>query len=99
MATLPPNSLLARSRQTRSGSTTKPSTATIAPSIASNPVSTTNVSLFLTNLRLLDFPSYPDWPDFDAQTFSVQKKRIHCVEWTLYQLFVLWDPEEARNVR
>ncbi|OHW95318.1 hypothetical protein CSPAE12_06064 [Colletotrichum incanum] len=97
MATLPPNSLLARSRQTRSGTTTKSSIAPIAPSIASSLVSTTHVSLFLTNLRLLDFPSYPDWPDFDAQTFSVQKKRIHCVEWTLYQLFVLWDPEEARN--
>ncbi|KAK1978149.1 HAUS augmin-like complex subunit 6 N-terminus-domain-containing protein [Colletotrichum cereale] len=97
MATLPPNSLLARSRQTRSGPNTKSSAAPIAPSIASSPVSTTHVSLFLTNLRLLDFPSYPDWPDFDAHTFSVQKKRIHCVEWTLYQLFVLWDPEEARN--
>ncbi|KAJ0165168.1 hypothetical protein CTA2_12166 [Colletotrichum tanaceti] len=97
MATLPPNSLLARSRQTRSATITKSSTGPIAPSITSSPISTTHVSLFLTNLRLLDFPSYPDWPDFDAQTFSVQKKRIHCVEWTLYQLFVLWDPEEARN--
>ncbi|EFQ36208.1 hypothetical protein CGRA01v4_08107 [Colletotrichum graminicola] len=97
MATLPPNSLLARSRQTRSGPIAKSSAAPIAPSIASNPVSTTHLSLFLTNLRLLDLPSYPDWPGLDAQTFSVQKKRIHCVEWTLYQLFVLWDPEEARN--
>ncbi|KAK2044713.1 hypothetical protein LZ31DRAFT_278444 [Colletotrichum somersetense] len=97
MATLPPNSLLARSRQTRSGSPTKSSAAPIASSITSNPVSTTHMSLFLTNIRLLDFPSYPDWPGLDAQTFSVQKKRIHCVEWTLYQLFVLWDPEEARN--
>ncbi|KAK1995291.1 hypothetical protein LX36DRAFT_702399 [Colletotrichum falcatum] len=97
MATLPPNSLLARSRQTRPGPTTKSSAAPIAPSIASSPLSTTHLSLFLTNLRLLDFPSYPDWPDLDAHTFSVQKKRIHCVEWTLYQLFVLWDPEEARN--
>lgn len=68
-------------------------------SVAPPPIATSNVNLFLTNLRLLDFPSYPDWPDFDAQTFTVQKKRIQCVEWTLYQLFVLWDPEEARNVR
>ncbi|KAK1723523.1 hypothetical protein CaCOL14_007976 [Colletotrichum acutatum] len=97
MATLPANSLLARSRQPRPGPSTKtlsaPLNASISPSIAP----TTNASLFLTNLRLLDFPSFSDWPDFDAQTFSVQKKRIHCVEWTLYQLFVLWDPEEARN--
>jgi hypothetical protein len=27
-----------------------------------------------------------------------QKKRIHCVEWALYHLFTLWDPEESRNV-
>ncbi|OLN87365.1 hypothetical protein CCHL11_09292 [Colletotrichum chlorophyti] len=97
MATLPPNSLLARIRQTRAAPSTKPSSAPVAPPIATSPVPTTNVCLFLTNLRLLDFPSYPDWPDFDAQTFAVQKKRIQCVEWTLYQLFVLWDPEEARN--
>ncbi|TDZ40497.1 hypothetical protein C8035_v004183 [Colletotrichum spinosum] len=97
MTTLPPNSLLARSRQTRAGVSTKPLSASITTPIAPVPVSSSNVNLFLTNLRLLDFPSYPDWPDFDTQTFSVQKKRIQCVEWTLYQLFVLWDPEEARN--
>ncbi|OHF00418.1 hypothetical protein CORC01_04168 [Colletotrichum orchidophilum] len=97
MATLPANSLLARSRQPRSGPSAKNLNAPINASISMNPAPTTNASLFLTNLRLLDFPSYSDWPDFDAQTFSVQKKRIHCVEWTLYQLFVLWDPEEARN--
>lgn len=91
MTTLPPNSLLARSRQTRSAA------ASVTAPIAL-PVASSNVNLFLANLRLLDFPSYPDWPDFDAQTFSVQKKRVHCVEWTLYQLFVLWDSEESRNV-
>ncbi|KAF6829971.1 hypothetical protein CMUS01_07939 [Colletotrichum musicola] len=94
MATLPPNSLLARSRQTRSAAASITNPLATAPAL---PVASSNVNLFLTNLRLLDFPSYPDWPDFDSQTFSVQKKRIHCVEWTLYQLFVLWDPEEARN--
>ena len=55
------------------------------------------------NLRLLDIDLHPDWPDINALTFSTkeaalgQKKRIHCVEWALYQLFALWDPEEARN--
>ncbi|KAF9874583.1 hypothetical protein CkaCkLH20_07720 [Colletotrichum karsti] len=98
MATLPPNSLLARSRQTRAGASTKASSsAAVTTTVAAPPIATSNLSVFLTNLRLLDFPSYPDWPGFDAHTFSVQKKRIHCVEWTLYQLFVLWDPEEARN--
>jgi hypothetical protein len=45
-----------------------------------------------------------DWPDITALTFSTssrqenQKKRIQCIEWALYHLFALWDPEEARNV-
>jgi hypothetical protein len=62
------------------------------------------VSLFLTNLRLLDLDLRPDWPDINPLTFTAkdvaqgQKKRIQCVEWALYQLFCLWDPEEARNV-
>lgn len=64
---------------------------------------TPNVSLFLTNLRLLDLDLLPDWPGLNLLTLTNkdaaqgQKKRIQCVEWALYQLFVLWDPEEARN--
>ncbi|PBP20375.1 hypothetical protein BUE80_DR008847 [Diplocarpon rosae] len=62
-----------------------------------------NVALFLTNLRLLDLDLRPDWPDISALTFSTkdaqqnQKKRIQCIEWALYQLFAIWDPEETRN--
>ncbi|TQS37689.1 hypothetical protein Golomagni_01832 [Golovinomyces magnicellulatus] len=60
-----------------------------------------NISLFLTNLRLLNLDLHEDWPNIDSLTFSKnnlqqnQKKRISCVEWALYQLFVLWNPEEA----
>lgn len=66
--------------------------------------STSYIALFLTNLRLLDLDLLPDWPNINALTFTNkdaaqgQKKRIHCVEWALYQLFSLWDPDEARNV-
>jgi len=65
--------------------------------------SVSNVSLFLRNLRLLDLDLHPDWPDINASTFGTrdaaqgQKKRIHCVEWALYHLFELWDPDEARD--
>lgn len=65
----------------------------------------TNLGLFLTNLRLLDFDLRHDWPDITPATFSTkdaqqnQKKRIQCVEWALYQLFSFWDPEETRNVQ
>ncbi|KAI1444209.1 HAUS augmin-like complex subunit 6 N-terminus-domain-containing protein [Annulohypoxylon stygium] len=67
------------------------------------PTSTSNVALFLTNLRLLDLDLEPDWPGITVATFSAkdaasgQKKRIQCVEWALYQLFTLWDPDETQN--
>ncbi|KAI5919811.1 HAUS augmin-like complex subunit 6 N-terminus-domain-containing protein [Camillea tinctor] len=67
------------------------------------PSSTSNVLLFLTNLRLLDLDQEPDWPDITPATFSTkdaaggQKKRIQCVEWALYQLFLLWDHAETQN--
>ncbi|RAL58964.1 hypothetical protein DID88_009255 [Monilinia fructigena] len=61
------------------------------------------VTLFITNLRLLDLDLKEDWPDITVVTFSTkdaqqnQKKRIQGVEWALYQLFAIWDPEETRN--
>lgn len=66
-----------------------------------------NLALFLRNLRLLDLDRHPDWPDITAPTFAPAgragsadaglKRRVQCVEWALYQLFVLWDADEARN--
>ncbi|KAF2098746.1 hypothetical protein NA57DRAFT_75984 [Rhizodiscina lignyota] len=62
-----------------------------------------NVALFLTNLRLLDFDIRPDWPSITNQTFSTrdagqnQKQQIRCVEWALYRLFEIWDPDETRD--
>ncbi|KAF1987489.1 hypothetical protein K402DRAFT_462790 [Aulographum hederae CBS 113979] len=67
------------------------------------PQNPNNVSLFLTNLRLLNFDQRDDWPGITAQTFSTrtssqdQKQRIGCVEWALYRLFEAWDPAEARD--
>lgn len=63
------------------------------------------LSIFLTNLNLLDLDQHEDWPGIKAQTFasggsSAQglKKRVHCVEWALFQLFALWDPDETKKV-
>jgi hypothetical protein len=62
------------------------------------------LALFLKNLKLLDLDLLPDWPGVSSETFSTgttaqgQKKRIQCVEWVLYQLFALWDPEETAKV-
>ncbi|KAK0744853.1 HAUS augmin-like complex subunit 6 N-terminus-domain-containing protein [Apiosordaria backusii] len=71
------------------------------PAVAS-PTTISNVSLFLTNLRLLDLDLQPDWPDISTSTFNTkdaggQKKRIQCVEWALYHLFALYDRDETRN--
>lgn len=68
------------------------------------PTCASNVLLFLTNSRLLDLDLEPDWPDITPTTFSAkdaaggQKKRIQCVEWALYQLFSLWDHNDAQSV-
>lgn len=64
-----------------------------------------NVSVLLTNLRLLNLDLLPDWPNIEEATFSTkdgatqgQKRRIQCVEWILYNLFLIWDPDETRSV-
>ncbi|EFX05287.1 hypothetical protein CMQ_3356 [Grosmannia clavigera kw1407] len=112
MATLQSTSFLSR---TRSGRVPSARTATATESLAipqagagagpnislQAPLSPSNVSIFLTNLRLLDLDLEPDWPDITARTFSTkdagqgQKRRVQTVEWALYQLFCLWDPEET----
>lgn len=63
------------------------------------------LALFLTNLRLLDLDLLPDWPAISTETFvssgagvQGQKKRVHCVEWALFRLFSIWDPEETAGV-
>ncbi|KAK5167044.1 uncharacterized protein LTR77_007773 [Saxophila tyrrhenica] len=67
------------------------------PSSAKNGVRSTGnstVSLFLTNLRLLDLDLNPEWPNITVSSFSNQdaRTRIKCTEYALYQLFRLYDP-------
>ncbi|OIW28656.1 hypothetical protein CONLIGDRAFT_632910 [Coniochaeta ligniaria NRRL 30616] len=117
MASIPTNAPPLRSRpprppansskplQVTSRLTPSSSSSTVSTATTSSPLPATvpNVSLFLTNLRLLDLDLHPDWPDINPLTFTAkdaaqgQKKRIQSVEWALYRLFCLWDPEEARN--
>ncbi|KAK0721961.1 HAUS augmin-like complex subunit 6 N-terminus-domain-containing protein [Lasiosphaeria miniovina] len=101
---LPPNTSTLGPGSSRPLPSNSASSATFAPqTTAANPTALSNVSLFLTNLRLLDLDLHPDWPGISALTFSTkdvaqgQKKRIQCIEWALYFLFTLWDPDEARN--
>ncbi|KAH0369513.1 hypothetical protein KCU65_g3230, partial [Aureobasidium melanogenum] len=66
-------------------------------------LSPSNISLFVSNLRLLNLDQRQDWPDITIQTFDTkdalqnQKKRVACVEWSLYRLFELWDRETTRE--
>ncbi|KAK4152140.1 HAUS augmin-like complex subunit 6 N-terminus-domain-containing protein [Chaetomidium leptoderma] len=109
-------SLLSRTRSTRApANVSKPAQSasrgtapgaiptTTATHPTASPTAVSNLSLFLTNLRLLDLDRRPDWPDINALTFGTrdaaqgQKKRIQSVEWALYHLFRLWDPDEARH--
>ncbi|KAI2628337.1 HAUS augmin-like complex subunit 6 N-terminus-domain-containing protein [Xylaria nigripes] len=106
MSSYKPNSALARSQSLR----TNPKSTLTAPvkltspttKTAEIPACTSNVNLFLTNLRLLELDLEPDWPDLKPTTLSAkdagggQKKRVRCVEWALYRLFSLWDSNDAQ---
>jgi len=64
--------------------------------------STSTISLFCANLRLLDFDLREDWPDITPATFDTkhaqnQKRRIACVEWSLYRLFEIHDPAVTKD--
>ncbi|ROW15161.1 hypothetical protein VPNG_03096 [Cytospora leucostoma] len=110
MATTTQNASLGRTRSARLNPANSSKAIAVAPTegLAPSKQSTTlatasNVSLFLTNLRLLDLNLLPDWPDINSLTFTNkdvaqgQKKRVQCVEWALFQLFSLWDPDMADN--
>ncbi|KAH0284252.1 hypothetical protein KCU62_g8431, partial [Aureobasidium sp. EXF-3399] len=66
-------------------------------------MSPSNISLFVSNLRLLNLDQRQDWPDITEQTFDTkdalqnQKKRVSCTEWSLYHLFGVWDKDTTRE--
>ncbi|KAJ8128788.1 hypothetical protein O1611_g4844 [Lasiodiplodia mahajangana] len=107
MSSYQSNSSLARTRPLRLSAkptlTAAQTTASPIQKPAQIPTCTSNILLFITNLRLLDLDLEPDWPDIAPTTFSAkdaaggQKKRIQCVEWALYQLFSIWDHNDAQN--
>lgn len=82
---------------------TQPARTNTAPRLPPNPIPASDIRLFVTNLRLLDFDRQDDWPHITAQTFSAknadQKQRISGTEWALFRLFEIWDPAETAQVR
>lgn len=60
------------------------------------------IAVFIRNLKLLRLDLRPDWPGIVPSTLSDNqnnlRRRVQAVEWTLFYLFQLWDPELTRNV-
>lgn len=86
-----------------SSATNYPAKPSLRPKLLQAPSS--NISLFVSNLRLLDLDRRTDWPDITIKTFDTkdalhnQKKRISCIEWALFRLFEICDPETTKDVR
>ncbi|KAE8309403.1 HAUS augmin-like complex subunit 6 N-terminus-domain-containing protein [Aspergillus transmontanensis] len=59
------------------------------------------VAVFVRNLQLLQLDSRDDWPGITVRSLSPssqnQRQRVKAIEWALYQLVALWDPETARD--
>lgn len=60
------------------------------------------LTIFVRNLKLLQLDHRDDWPEITLRGLSSssanQRQRIRLVEWALYQLFAIWDPEGTQNV-
>ncbi|KAL4863727.1 hypothetical protein BDV12DRAFT_22582 [Aspergillus spectabilis] len=58
-------------------------------------------TVLIRNLQLLNLDQLDDWPGITLRTLSPssqnQRQRIKAVEWILYRLIALWDPETARD--
>ncbi|KAG9192511.1 hypothetical protein G6011_11245 [Alternaria panax] len=95
----PPSTASTATTATTNGHSRTMSAKTIPKPQAVNPISTPDIRLFVTNLRLLDLDLRPDWPGIMVQTFSAknadQRQRIGGTEWALFRLFEIWDPNET----
>lgn len=73
-----------------------------APASPTKAAPSASIPTLLTNLRLLDLDLVDDWPELTLATFSGatqnHKRRVQAVEWVLYRLFEIWDPEETASV-
>lgn len=60
------------------------------------------LTVFVRNLKLLQLDQRDDWPEITLRGLSSssanQRQRIRLVEWALYHLFAIWDPEGTQNV-
>lgn len=61
-----------------------------------------NIIIFVRNLQLLHLHHYEDWPNVTVRTLSPsshnQRQRVKAVEWALYHLCAIWDPDITQDV-
>jgi hypothetical protein len=62
-----------------------------------------HLDVFIRNLTLLHLDQREDWPGISLRTLNLtsqnQRHRIRLIEWALYHLYTIWDPESAHNVQ
>lgn len=62
-----------------------------------------SLAVFVRNLQLLRLDCHDDWPGITVRSLAPssqnQRQRIKAIEWALYHLVAIWDPETARDVR
>ncbi|KXG50489.1 uncharacterized protein PGRI_069800 [Penicillium griseofulvum] len=60
-----------------------------------------HLDVFLRNLKLLHLDQREEWPGISLRTLAPtsqnQRQRIRLIEWALYHLYTIWDPEGAQN--
>ncbi|EAU37859.1 conserved hypothetical protein [Aspergillus terreus NIH2624] len=60
-----------------------------------------SLAVFVRNLQLLQLDRRQDWPAISVRSLSPashnQRQRLKAIEWALYHLVALWDPETARD--
>lgn len=59
-------------------------------------------TVLIRNLQLLELDQLEDWPGITPRTLlptsQNQRQRVKAIEWILFRLVALWDPETARDV-
>ncbi|KIV84542.1 hypothetical protein PV11_00316 [Exophiala sideris] len=63
-----------------------------------------NIARFVRTLHLLDLNRLPDFPNITESTLRVsakapsnQQQRVKSIEWSLYRLYELYDPDDTRS--
>ncbi|ETN42897.1 uncharacterized protein HMPREF1541_02055 [Cyphellophora europaea CBS 101466] len=82
---------------------TRPPASGVGTSASGAWTGRSHISTFIRCLHLLDLDVLDDWPGITVQTFSTRsatqnlQQRVRAVEWSLFRLFELYDPQLSRD--